>query len=76
MINVLDGFKIKKIREAKIPFLTQTELGYLSGLDQSTINKIESGSNSNPNTCTTIRLAKALEVSVYEIILEKNDCCD
>ncbi|MCB0280501.1 MAG: helix-turn-helix transcriptional regulator [Calditrichaeota bacterium] len=49
--------------------MSQGELSRLSGLGRTTIAKIETGVHS-PTIETLAMLAKALEVKVYEIIIE------
>ena len=57
---------IKKLRKAKD--LSQDKLSRLADVSHATIIKIESGKNQNPTLDTLEKIAKALEVSVDELI--------
>ena len=60
------GEKIRKVREAKS--LTQKEVALSINMDQSQYSKIEKG-KTDPS-CTTIeKIAKALNVEVYELFI-------
>lgn len=59
------GRNIKSIREKK--GVTQTELADLCGFERSTTNRIESG-GSNVTAKTLLKIAKALNISVSEIV--------
>lgn len=48
--------------------LSQTKLSEISGVTYNTIIKIESGANKNPTIDTLTKIAKALEVSVDDLI--------
>ena len=57
---------IKKLREAK--GLSQEKLARLADVANNTLIKMESGENKNPTLDTLKKIAKALEVSVDELI--------
>ena len=57
---------LRKLREAK--GLSQEKLARLSDVANNTIIKIEAGKNQNPTLDTLKKVAKALEVSVDELI--------
>ena len=57
---------IKKLREAK--GLSQEKLARLADVANNTLIKMESGENQNPTLDTLKKVAKALEVSVDELI--------
>jgi transcriptional regulator with XRE-family HTH domain len=57
---------LRRIRKAK--GLTQEKLARLADLTNNTIIKIEAGKNQNPTLDTLKNMAKALEVSVEELI--------
>lgn len=57
--------KLRRIREQKS--LSLRELERLSGVDYSSISKIETG-ESSPKLETMVRLARALEVDLSELI--------
>lgn len=57
---------LRKLREAK--GLSQEKLARLADVANNTIVKIEAGKNQNPTLDTLKKIAKALEVSVDELI--------
>ena len=57
---------IKKLR--KKYKLSQEELAKKAGITYSTLIKIESGFNKNPTLETLVKVAKALEVGIDELI--------
>jgi len=57
---------IKRLREAK--GLSQEKLARLADVANNTLIKMESGENINPTLETLKKVAKALEVSVDELI--------
>jgi len=57
---------LKKLREAK--GLSQEKLARLADVANNTIIKIEGGKNQNPTLETLKKVAKALEISVDELI--------
>ena len=57
--------KLREIREQKA--LSLRELERLSGVDYSSISKIETG-DSSPKLETILKLAKALKVDLIELI--------
>ena len=57
---------IKRLREAK--GLSQEKLARLADVANNTLIKMESGENKNPTLETLKKVAKALEVSVDELI--------
>jgi len=57
---------LRKLREAK--GLSQEKLARLSDVANNTIIKIEAGKNQNPTLDTLRKVAKALEVSVDDLI--------
>ncbi len=57
---------IKKMREAK--GLSQEKLARLADVANNTLIKMESGENQNPTLDTLKKVAKALDVSVDDLI--------
>ncbi len=57
---------IKKLREAK--GLSQEKLARLADVANNTLIKMESGENQNPTLVTLKKVAKALDVSVDDLI--------
>jgi len=57
---------IKRLREAKR--LSQEKLARLADVANNTLIKMETGENKNPTLETLKRIAKALEVSVDDLI--------
>jgi len=57
---------IKKLREAKE--LSQEKLARLADVANNTLIKMESGENQNPTLDTLKKVAKALDVSVDDLI--------
>lgn len=62
----IDGLKIKEKR-IKIGY-TQEQLSELSGVSRSQVQRIESGKSENCTITTCIKLTKALNLNLYEII--------
>jgi len=60
------GQNLKKLREKK--GLSQDRLAKLADVANNTIIKIEQGENENPTLETLKKIAKALEISVDELI--------
>lgn len=58
---------LRKLREQKS--LTQEKLARLADVSNNTVIKIEAGKNQNPTLETLKRLAKALDISVDDLIL-------
>lgn len=58
--------RLRSIREQKALSLRQLER--LSGVDYSTISKIETGESRSPKLETIVRLAQALGVDLSELI--------
>jgi transcriptional regulator with XRE-family HTH domain len=58
---------IKKLREAK--GLSQEKLARLADVANNTLIKMESGENQNPTLVTLKKVAKALSVSVDDLIV-------
>ncbi len=59
---------VKRLREAK--GLSQEKLARLADVANNTLIKMETGENKNPTLETLKRVAKALEVSVDELIVD------
>ena len=57
---------LRKLRESKR--LSQEKLARLADVANNTIIKIEAGKNQNPTLYTLKKIAKALEVSVDDLI--------
>ncbi len=57
---------LRKLREAK--GLSQEKLARMADVANNTIIKIEAGKNQNPTLDTLRKIAKALDVSVDELI--------
>ncbi len=64
MSNVLKNLR----RLRKVKGLSQEKLARLADVANNTIIKIEAGKNQNPTLDTLKKIAKALEVSVDELI--------
>jgi transcriptional regulator with XRE-family HTH domain len=62
------GQHVRALREAKA--FTQEELAERSGLHRVYLAQLESGRNHNPRLDTLRRLAKALGVSVADLVIE------
>jgi len=58
--------KIRKLRNKK--GLSQERLARLAGVSYNTVVKIESGESKNPTFQTMAGIAKALEVSLDELV--------
>jgi len=63
------GNKIKELREKNK--MTIKELSEISGVGQSTISEIETSKAKNPKTETLAKLAKALNVTVNDLLPEE-----
>lgn len=63
------GENIKKFREAR--GLLQKELAFHIGMSDKQISRIEKGVQNNPRIQTVIKLAEILEVSIDELVSEK-----
>ncbi|MFH1543241.1 MAG: helix-turn-helix transcriptional regulator [Patescibacteria group bacterium] len=63
------GEKIKKLRNDKD--LTQEELARKANIPYATLMKIENGQVKNPTIKTIYKIAKALNISLDELIDEK-----
>lgn len=57
---------LRKLREQK--GLTQEKLARLADVSNNTVIKIEAGKNENPTLDTLKKLAKALDISVDDLI--------
>ena len=57
---------IRKLREKKE--LSQEKLARLADVANNTIIKIESGENQNPTLETLQKIAKALDISIYNLV--------
>ena len=62
------GLRVTELRLMKN--LTKTDLGNLCDIERPSIARIESG-KTNPTYLTLVKLAKALEVSVADIVTYK-----
>ena len=60
------GKNIKKLRKQKA--LSQDRLSKLADLSLNTVVNIETGNNLNPTIETIERIAKALEISINELL--------
>ncbi len=65
-LNNAIGKRIKKLRQEKD--ISQDRLSKLADLSLNTIVNIELGINSNPTIETLIKIAKALDVTIEELI--------
>lgn len=63
------GYKIKEVREQKS--MTQEELSALSGVSRGTISALENGSSRSTTTKTLMNIARALGVSLEELIFDE-----
>jgi len=57
---------VKRLREAK--GLSQEKLARLADVANNTLIKMETGENKNPTLETLVRVAKALDVSINELV--------
>lgn len=62
------GYRIREFREAMK--MTQNELAKKSGVSRGTISAMENGTNRETTTKTLVKIARALETSVYRIFFE------
>lgn len=71
-IQIIKGFRVmRKVMEKRLQKgWTQTELADRSGVSQSTISQIESGKREYPNVFNIRKIAKALEISIEELMPE------
>ena len=60
------GEKIKKLRESK--GISQYRLAELTGINRSTINRYENGSIQKISFDNLLKICKALEIDIKEII--------
>ena len=60
------GNKLRKLRKKKK--LSQEKLARLADISLNTLTKIESGFAQKPTIQTVVKLAKALEVSLDELV--------
>lgn len=51
--------------------MTQQQLANLSGVSQSYINELERGKKKNPSKLTLDKIAKGLEVSISDILIDE-----
>jgi transcriptional regulator with XRE-family HTH domain len=63
------GNKLRKLRKKKK--LSQEKLARLADISLNTLTKIESGFAQKPTIQTVVKLAKALEVSLDELVDKK-----
>ena len=63
------GNNLRKLRKEK--GLSQEKLARLSGISLNTLTKIESGFAKKPTIQTVVKVAKALEVSLDELVNRK-----
>lgn len=61
------GYRIREEREKKN--MTQEELSKLSGVSRGTISALENGSSRATTTKTLMNIARALGISIEELIL-------
>jgi len=62
--------KIKRIREEKE--ITQKELAKMSGVSYSTLTKLETGVIKNPSFEVVLRIIKALEIDLSDLMWNEN----
>ena len=62
---------VRRIRKAKE--LSQDKLAKLAGITLTTLVKIESGANDNPTIKTLKKIAKALEVTVNDLLEDESE---
>ena len=55
--------------------LSQSELSRLSGVDRTTISKIENGERKTPMVSTLIKIFKVLDMDIYDV-MEENLVCE
>jgi DNA-binding Xre family transcriptional regulator len=67
---IVDGNKIKHIRETKEPRMTQMQLAILTGIQPSELSRIETGDKKNLVIETLGRIAKALDVKPGDLLKE------
>lgn len=63
---MIQSTRIKKLREKK--GLSQEKLARLADVSNNTIVNIESGKQTNPTIETVSKIAKALDVSIEELL--------
>jgi transcriptional regulator with XRE-family HTH domain len=65
------GNNLRKLRKKK--GLSQEKLARLADISLNALTKIESGFAKKPTIQTVVKLAKALEVSIDELVKEKEN---
>ncbi len=60
------GMQLRKIREKK--GLTQVQLAEKAEISQEYVARLETGSKLNPSLAVAVRLAKALGVSIADLV--------
>jgi transcriptional regulator with XRE-family HTH domain len=63
-----DGEALKRIREQR--GLSQRQLAKAAGVHSTAVSRLENGARSNPQASTITHIARALGVSVEELIHE------
>ena len=68
MDNQLTDFlkNLKKVRKGRE--ITQKELSKMSGVSYSTLTKLESGFITNPSFQTILRISKALDIRIDDLV--------
>ncbi len=66
MLGVMLKDRLKRLREAK--GLTQVQLASTAGITYAYLSMLETGAKRNPSLATLQRLAKALGLSVGELL--------
>lgn len=64
---MVQSIKIKQLREKK--GLSQEKLARLANVSNNTVINIESGKQKNPTVDTISKIAKALNVSIEELLV-------
>jgi transcriptional regulator with XRE-family HTH domain len=64
---MVQSIKIKRLREKK--GLSQERLARLADVSNNTVVNIESGKQKNPTVDTISKIAKALDVSIEELLV-------
>lgn len=65
------GERIKRLRLQRLPALTQRELAERAGISVDVISKLEQGSKQSALLVTLHRIARALDVDISELIVER-----
>jgi|GEM_PF-1261035 len=60
------GMQLRAIREKK--GLTQVEIAEKAGISQEYVTRLETGGKKNPSLAVAVRLAKALGVSIADLV--------